>query len=106
MLSAPALTIRPAGGDDAARVRRLAVLDAGREPAGRVLVAEEAGLVVAALSVEDGHVVSDPFEPTGAAVALLRARAAALRGLEPRTSWRERVAAHFRAPRAGYAAAA
>jgi hypothetical protein len=105
MLSAPALTIRPASGDDAARVRRLAILDAGHEPAGRVLVAEENGFVVAALSVDDGHLVADPFEPTAPAVALLRARAAALRGLEPRRSWRERVADHFRAPRVGHAAA-
>ena len=106
MLSAPALTIRPAGSDDAARVRRLAILDAGREPAGRVLVAEENGLVVAALSVDDGLVVADPFEPTAPAVALLRARAAALRGLQPRPSWRERVAARFRAPGLGHAAVA
>jgi len=106
MLSASALTIRPANGDDAVRVRRLAVLDAGREPAGRVLVAEENGLVVAALSVDDGHAVADPFEPTAPAVALLRARANALRGLEPRPSWRDRVAARFRAPRVGHAATA
>lgn len=103
MLSASALTIRPANGDDAAVLRRLSVLDAGREPAGRVLVAEEDGQVVAALSVDDGHVVADPFEPTAAAVALLRARAAALLGRAPRPSWRERVTARLRAPRPGHA---
>ena len=103
MLSASALTIRPANGDDAAVLRRLSVLDAGREPAGRVLVAEEDGQVVAALSVDDGRVVADPFEPTAAAVALLRARAAALLGRTPRASWRERVASRLRAPRPGHA---
>ena len=106
MLTASPLTIRPALGDDAAVLRRLAILDAGREPAGRVLVAEENGHVVAALSVDDGRVVADPFEPTAAAVALLRARAAALQGLTPRPSWRERISARFRAPRVGHAAVA
>jgi hypothetical protein len=106
MLSASPLTIRPANGDDAAALRRLAVLDDGREPAGRVLVAEEDGQLVAAMSVDDGNVVADPFEPTAAAVALLKARAAALRGLAPRPSWRERISARLRAPRLGHAAVA
>jgi hypothetical protein len=105
MLSAPALTIRPATGADAAAVRRLAVLDSKPEPAGRLLVAEENGTVMAALSVDHLVAVADPFEPTAEAVALLRARATALRNIGRRPSWRERIAARLAAPRLGHAAA-
>jgi hypothetical protein len=106
MLSAAALTIRPATGADAAAIRRLSLLDSSPEPAGRVLVAEEHGTVVAALSTDHDVVVADPFEPTADAVALLRARAASLRALNRRPSWRERIAARVRAPRAGHVATA
>jgi hypothetical protein len=51
-------------------------------------------------------VVADPFEPTADAVALLRARAASLRALKRRPSWRERIAARVRAPRVGHVATA
>jgi hypothetical protein len=106
MLSPSALTIRPATDADAPVVRRLALLDSKPEPAGRLLVAEENGTVVAALSLDDRVAVADPFEPTAEAVALLRARAAALLNLERRPSWRERVAARLTAPRLGHPAAA
>jgi hypothetical protein len=105
MLSASPLTIRPATAADASAVRRLAVLDSSREPAGRILVAEENHTVVAALSVDDLTTVADPFEPTAAAVALLRARAVALRSLGRRPSWRERVAARMGGLRPGHAVA-
>jgi hypothetical protein len=71
------LTIRPALPADAGRLRDLVQLDSSpRAPAGAVLLAESGGDLVAALSLDDGHVVADPFRPTADVVALLRVRAA------------------------------
>jgi hypothetical protein len=70
------LTIRFALPADAAALHDLAALDsAPRTPAGEVLVAESGGALVAALSLDDGRVVADPFRPTADVVALLRVRA-------------------------------
>ena len=77
------MTIRLALPADAAALRDLALLDSAPRPlAGDVLVAESAGALVAALSLDDGRAVADPFRPTADVVALLRVRAAQAR---PRT---------------------
>ena len=77
------LTIRFALPADAAALRELALLDSAPRPlGGDVLLAECDGALVAALSVEDGRAVADPFRPTADVVALLRVRAAQAR---PRT---------------------
>jgi hypothetical protein len=68
------LTIRPAFPDDAAALARLAALDCQPLPAGRLLVAEVAGELWAAVAIESSAVVADPFRPTAQAVALLHAR--------------------------------
>ena len=78
--SAPSLTIRLAGPDDAPTLERLAKLDSNRVPAGPALVAERCGAVKAALGIADGRFISDPFSPTADLAELLRVRAAALRG--------------------------
>ena len=75
----PALTLRYAVTADADRLDRLAQLDSGRAPRGVVLVAEVGGELWAAISVDDHHVVADPFRPTGELVALLVERARQLR---------------------------
>ncbi len=70
------LKLREATADDAAALHRLARLDSrGRPPAGRLIVAEDGGEVVAAVAVETGDAIADPFRPTAAIVALLRLRA-------------------------------
>jgi hypothetical protein len=69
------VTIRRAGSQDGVALKLLAMLDSARPLAGPVLVAESAGLVLAAISLKDGRVVSDPFFPTSDLVALLRSRA-------------------------------
>jgi hypothetical protein len=76
---APSLTLRYAGDADASAIDRLAQLDSRRAPRGVVLVAEVGGELWAALSLDDGHAVADPFRPTGELVALLTARARQLR---------------------------
>jgi hypothetical protein len=80
-----AVVIRPAVAADAVAVLRLAALDSARPPAGETLVAEQAGSLVAALSLSDGDVIADPFRPTADIVGLLRMRAGQLRlnGLTP-----------------------
>ena len=70
------LELREATDDDAAQLFRLARLDSrGRPPSGRLIVAEDDGQLVAALSLDDGDTIADPFRPTAAVVALLRLRA-------------------------------
>ena len=70
------LTLRVARPDDAPAVRRLAQLDSSRPPSGRVLLAVVGSEPVAALGVETGTVVADPFRPTADVVAVLRQAAA------------------------------
>jgi len=73
------LTLRFAGPADSEAIDRLAQLDSRRAPRGPVLLAEVDGELWAALSLDDQHVVADPFRPTGELVALLVARSRQLR---------------------------
>jgi hypothetical protein len=73
--ASPTVELRVARGDDAATTRRLAALDDAPELEGRVLLAVLDGEAVAALSLDDGRVVANPFVPTAHAVSLLRLRA-------------------------------
>jgi hypothetical protein len=70
------LTLRIAQPDDAPVVTRLAQLDSSRPPTGRVLLAVVGSEPVAALGVDTGSVVADPFLPTAGVVAVLRQAAA------------------------------
>ena len=73
------LTLRVCGDADETALLRLAERDCSVVPAGRLLAAETAGRLVAALSLETGAVIADPFESTADAVDLLRRRAAQIR---------------------------
>ena len=75
MTSSP-LTLRLAGPDDGPAVRRLAQLDSSRPPSGRGLLAVMGDDPVAALGLETGAVVADPFVPTADVVDVLRRAAA------------------------------
>jgi hypothetical protein len=75
----PTLTIRPAVPGDEPTLARLAELDSSRAPRGLVLIAEVQGEAWAALSVDDGHAVADPFRLSGDLVALLADRGRDLR---------------------------
>lgn len=74
-----ALIIRMAVNADEKPLRRLAHLDSSRPLSGRALLAEQDGALIAALSLEDGAVIADPFRPSADAVTMLRVRAAQLR---------------------------
>ena len=68
------MTIRTAGLRDAAALHWLALLDSAPPLAGRVLVAEQDGAPIAALSVQTGAALADPSQPAGDTVHLLRRR--------------------------------
>lgn len=59
-------------------LERLAILEGRPAPAGRYVVAEVDGEVVAAVSLASGSVLADPFRPTGHLLPLLELRASQL----------------------------
>jgi len=74
------ITIRPAAAGDAAALRRLAALDSAEVLAGPALLAEVGGTAAAAIALDDGAVVADPFRLTADLVDLLRLRRARVAG--------------------------
>ena len=103
---AGALTIRWAVSTDAAALSRLAGLDSAPLPArAPMLLAEVGGNVRAALPLEGGPAIADPFQPTAELVAILEKRA---RQLAPslslrRAARRRRVLPGWRAVRSARA---
>ena len=65
-------TIRPAAPGDTAELRRLAVLDSQPSLSGDVLLAEIDGRIAAAIAMDGGRSVADPFLPTAGLVLALR----------------------------------
>ena len=85
------VVIRRATGGDAAALVRLGTLDGDRRAGeslahnpGAVLVAEVDGRLEAALALDDGVTVADPFRPSAVDVELLALRARQLGGHAPR----------------------
>ena len=76
------LTIRTATPTDADAVERLAQLDSSPAPTGPVLVGQVGNELWAAISLQDYHVVSDPFRPSGEIAFLLVERARQMRRQE------------------------
>jgi hypothetical protein len=74
MTSEHPLTIRLAKTRDDAALDRLAGLDSVRPLTGRVLLAESGDRPLAAVSLETGAAVADPFRYTDEAVRMLRLR--------------------------------
>src|SRR5687768_197134 len=73
------ITIRHARPSDADAVAHLAQRHGAEVPTGSLLVAEVGGELRAAISIEGGEAIADPFQPTAELVRLLTARAAQLR---------------------------
>jgi len=97
-LSQDTITIRRARGIDAAALRRLAALDSGQVPHEPILLAEVDGVLRAALSLQDGSHIADPFAPSVHLTALLHERARSLRagrGGAHRRLWRRSAAARL-----------
>ena len=95
------LTIRRATSDDHEVLSDLAGLDSSRPLHGDVLVAESENGPVAALEVESGRAVADPFRHTDPAVGMLRLHADQLRLRAPWGRWRNRRRAFTRVAGAG-----
>jgi hypothetical protein len=72
------MTIRTAEAGDQHRLERLAALDSARPLNGDALVAEVDGDAVAALDLESGRAIANPFRRTASVLDMLRMRAAQL----------------------------
>ena len=69
------ITIRPLREDDVPAVELLAELDDHPVPSGPLLLAEVEGTIEAALALESGEAIANPFASSAEAVSLLRLRA-------------------------------
>jgi hypothetical protein len=90
------LTIRRADAADAGALVRLAALDSASPPTGDALLAEVGDELWAAVEIESGAAIADPFRPSGEFVDLLRLQAS----LTARTEHSERRARARLLPRA------
>jgi hypothetical protein len=82
-----AVTLRLARPDDARALERLAQLDSRSPPsADHTLVAEVDGNLVAALPLDGGRPIADPFRATAELVRLLQLRADQLKGTGRRSA--------------------
>ena len=77
-LEPESITIRPLREEDVPAVELLAELEE-RPCRGALLLAEVEGTIEAAISLEGGETVANPFSESEAAVSLLHVRAAQLR---------------------------
>ena len=82
------VTIRHARPADADALAVLAKLDSSHPPRGAILVAEADGKLWAAVSLDDSHLIADPFRPTGELAFKLLERARELRRAERRRTKR------------------
>ena len=87
------ITVRLAVDSDTGALTRLAALDSAALPAGPTLLAERNGETVAALPVNGGGAIADPFRRTTGIIELLELRATQLRRQEssPRGRLRDLV---------------
>ena len=76
------LTIRRADAADAGALVRLAALDSASPPTGEALLAEVGDELWAAVEIDSGAAIADPFRPSGELVELLRLRASLADGAE------------------------
>jgi hypothetical protein len=78
--------VRPARSVDSADLAKLAALDSAAPLTGDVLLAVSGGEVAAAMSLDTGAVVANPFVPTSHLVELLRTAARPAPRRHPRLS--------------------
>jgi len=83
-----AITLRRAQGGDGGALARLAELDSTPLPDDEFLVGEVSGVPWAAIGINTGVLVADPYRPTAELAGLLRLRAQIAPA--PARSWRRR----------------
>jgi hypothetical protein len=91
MYAANTYKIRMATDDDAEALRRLAELDSQRPLGGRIMIGELDGAPAAALALDTGRAIADPFRPTAHLVASMRTRAAGVVAVERKPALRDRL---------------
>jgi hypothetical protein len=91
MYAANTYKIRMATDDDTEALRHLAELDSQGPLGGRVMIGELDGAPAAALSLDTGRAIADPFRPTAHLVASIRSRAAGVVAVERKPSLRDRL---------------
>ena len=82
------LTIRHATTSDSDAIERLAALDSSSAPPGEVLLAEVGDELWAAVEVDSGIAIADPFRFSGDLVELLRLHASGASGKRSRPARR------------------
>ncbi len=93
MVPASTYVIRLAGDHDEAALDRLAEVDSAAPLEHPILVGEINGRVAAALDLDTGRTIADPFVPTAALLTHVRMRAAALEAYARRPSVADRIRA-------------
>ena len=80
------VTVRLADHTDSRALLELAALDSAQVPAGALVLAASDGEIVAAVPVDGGRPIADPFRGTAMLVEMLELRAAQMRrrSAEPR----------------------
>ncbi len=78
-LEPESITIRPLREEDVPAVELLAELEERPVPRGPLLLAEVEGTIAAAIGLEGGETVANPFSKSASAISLLHVRAAQLR---------------------------
>ena len=91
VLSPSSVVMRAARGSDGVALARLARLDSKRALRGEVLVAEVDGVIQAALQLDGGVAIANPFVPTAGLVELLELRAGDARRRRVRRGLAERL---------------
>jgi hypothetical protein len=99
MYPATIYKIRLAGDQDEADLRRLAQLDSTDPLEHPILIGEIAGRPAAAIDLDSGRTVADPFQPTANLLAHLRMRAGALDAYAQRPNVADRIRAAMRRTR-------
>jgi hypothetical protein len=79
------VTLRHARDDDTEALAVLAELDSSRAPRRPAIVAEADGELWAAVSLDDGHAIANPFRPSGELTFRLAERARELNRAARRT---------------------
>jgi len=74
-MTTPTVTIRRATDSDASAISMLAAVASASPPTGTLLVGEVGDELWAAVEVETGTAIADPFRPSADVVALLRLKA-------------------------------
>jgi hypothetical protein len=96
MLPASTYVVRQATASDEATLERIAALDGQRPLSGSVLLGEIDGKPAAAVSIDDGRVIADPFQLTAQLVLVITMRRRALRAYAEEPSLPARMQARVR----------